>query len=248
MSTVIVAEKPSVARDIARVLGAGLKRDGYLETRDGGRVVTWAFGHLLRYAELDEYGEARSGKWDVRQLPMIPEIWLLKVRKEAAGQFEVVRKLLEEAERVVCATDAGREGEHIFRLIYERVGCKAPVERLWVSSLTDEALKAGFRDLLRGRTFDALAEAAQARAKADWLVGMNLTRACSVRHDTLLSVGRVQTPTLSLVVERDEQVESFTPSTYYEVVAHMEPGFDAVFVRRGEPDEKGKVPWVRRIE
>ena len=248
MSTVIVAEKPSVARDIARVVGAGVKREGYLESKDGKRIVTWALGHLVRYAEPDDYGDAWSGKWGFRQLPMIPETWLLKVPRETAQQFETVRKLINGAERVVCATDAGREGEHIFRLIYARAGCTAPVERLWVSSLTHEALQVGFGNLLPSRTFDALAESARARAQADWLVGMNLTRAYTVRHGTLCSVGRVQTPTLSLVVQRDRQIEDFTPSSYFEVVAHVEPGFDAVYARAGEPDGKGRVRWVRRLD
>ena len=248
MSTVYVAEKPSVGRDIARVLGASVKRDGYLETRDCEHIVTWAFGHLVRYAEPDDYGDAWSGKWDLRQLPMIPQTWLLTVPKEADKQFQTVSRLINRAERVVCATDAGREGEHIFRLIYERAGCTRPVERLWVSSLTEEALREGFRNLLPGKTFDPLAEAAQARAKADWLVGMNLTRACSVRHRTLLSVGRVQTPTLSLIVKRDQNIRDFKPAKYHEVVAHLEPGFDAVYVRPGDPDDTGKAQWVRRID
>ena len=248
MSTVIVAEKPSVARDIARVLGADVKRDGYLETRDGRRVVTWALGHLVRYAEPDEYGDGWSGNWGFQQLPMIPETWLLSLPKETARQFDTVRKLINGSERVICATDAGREGEHIFRLIYARAGCTAPVQRLWVSSLTQEALRDGFRNLLPGRTFDTLAESARARAQADWLVGMNLTRAYTLQHGTLCSVGRVQTPTLCLVVDRDRQVEAFAPTPYFEVVAHVEPGFDAVYARAGEPDDKGKVRWIRRID
>ena len=248
MTTVIVAEKPSVAREIAALLGAGVKGDGYLQTRDGKRIVTWALGHLVRYAEPHEYGVAWSGRWNLEDLPMVPDTWLTKVQEESAQQFRIVSKLINGAERVICATDAGREGEHIFRLIYQRAGCKAPVQRLWVSSLTQEALKQGFLNLKPGREFDRLGEAAQARAKADWLVGFNLTRAYSARHRAKCSVGRVQTPTLALVVERDRQIDSFTPSRYYEVVAHLEPGFDAVHVRQGEPDDKGRVPWVRRIE
>ena len=248
MSTVIVTEKHSVAREIAGVIGAGEKRDGYLQTKDGKRIVTWAFGHLVRYAEPNEYGAAWSGKWSLAQLPMIPDDWLLRVPGEAVKQFGIVERLMNSAERVVCATDAGREGEHIFRLIYRRAGCLAPVERLWVSSLTREALKSGLANLLPGRTFDSLAQAAEARAKADWLVGFNLTRACSVRHGTTLSVGRVQTPTLALVVRRDEQIESFRPKPYWEVAARLEPGFEAVYVRPGEPDESGKVPSERRLE
>ena len=248
MSTVIVAEKPSVAREIAAFLGAGVKGDGCIQTRDGERIVTWALGHLVRYAEPHEYGEAWAGRWNLEDLPMEPDTWLTKVQERSAQQFRTVSKLLNRAERVICATDAGREGEHIFRLIYERAGCAAPVQRLWVSSLTQEALKQAFLNLRPGREFDRLGEAAQARAKADWLVGFNLTRAYSARHGTRYSVGRVQTPTLALVVERDRQIEGFSPSHHYEVVAHLAPGFDAVHVRRGEPDDKGRTPWVRRIE
>ena len=248
MSTVIVAEKPSVARDIADVVGAKEKRDGYLESTDGQRIVTWAFGHLVRYADPDDYGAAWSGKWGFAQLPMIPDTWELRVDKDAGKQFAVVKRLINAAERVICATDAGREGEHIFRLIYEHAGCQAPVQRLWVSSLTREALSAGFQNLFAARAFDALAQAAQARAKADWLVGMNLTRAYTVRNDTLCSVGRVQTPTLAMVVERDRQIEAFTKAVYYEVVAHLEPAFDATYARAGEPDDKGRTPWVSRID
>ena len=256
MSTVIVAEKPSVARDIAGVVGAREKRDGYLESTDGKRIVTWAFGHLVRCADPDDYGAAWSGKWGFGQLPMIPETWALRVGKDAGKQFAVVKRLINAAERVICATDAGREGEHIFRLIYEHAGCQAPVQRLWVSSLTREALSAGFQNLFAARAFDALAQAAQARSKADWLVGMNLTRAYTVRNDTLCSVGRVQTPTLAMVVERDRQIETFTKAVYYEVVAHLEPAFDAVYARAGEPDDKGRTPpdqvrgrlWVSRVE
>ena len=248
MSTVILAEKPSVAREIAALLGAVVKGDGFLQTRDGKRIVTWAFGHLVRYAEPHEYGEAWSGRWNLEDLPMVPDNWLTKVQQESSAQFNTVSKLMKRAERVICATDAGREGEHIFRLIYERARCTAPVQRLWVSSLTQEALKKGFLNLKPGSDFDGLGEAAQARAKADWLVGFNLTRAYSAKHRTKCSVGRVQTPTLALVVERDGQIESFTPSHYSEVVAHLAPGFDAVHVRRGEPDDKGRAPWERRIE
>ena len=210
MSVVIVAEKPSVARDIARVVGADQKREGYLETRDGNRIVTWAFGHLVQYADPDAYGAAWSGRWDFGQLPMIPDRWQLKVGKGAGKQFAVVKRLLNAADRVICATDAGREGEHIFRLIYEHAGCRAPVQRLWVSSLTREALSAGLDNLFPGKTFDPLAQAARVRAQADWLVGMNLTRAYTVRNGTLCSVGRVQTPTLAMVVRRDKQIKTFS--------------------------------------
>ena len=247
MSTVIVAEKPSVARDIARVVGAGEKRDGYLETRDGNRLVTWAFGHLVHYAEPDDYGAAWSGKWGFEQLPMIPDKWQLRVGKGAGKQFGIVKQLINAAELVICATDAGREGEHIFRLIYEHAGCKTRVQRLWVSSLTHEALSAGLKNLFPAHTFDPLAQAARVRAQADWLVGMNLTRAYTVRNGPLCSVGRVQTPTLGMVVRRDEQIETFTKSVYHEVLAHLE-GFDATCARAGDADDKGKARWESRIE
>ena len=186
VSTVIVTEKPSVAREIAAVIDAAEKRDGYLQTKDGNRIVTWAFGHLVRYAAPDEYGAAWSGKWSLAHLPMIPDDWLLKVPGEDVKQFGIVERLMNSAERLVCATDAGREGEHIFRLIYSRAGCLAPVERLWVSSLTREALKSGLANLLPGRAFDSLAQAAEARAKADWLVGFKPDAGLfgQARHDT----------------------------------------------------------------
>ena len=247
MSTVIVAEKPSVARDIAGVVGAGEKRDGYLQTKDGNRIVTWAFGHLVHYAEPDDYGEAWSGKWGFEQLPMIPDKWQLRVGKGVGKQFGIVKQLINAAELVICATDAGREGEHIFRLIYEHAGCKARVQRLWVSSLTHEALSAGLKNLFPAHTFDPLAQAARVRAQADWLVGMNLTRSYTVRNGLLCSVGRVQTPTLGMVVRRDEQIETFRKSVYHEVVAHLE-GFDATYARAGDPDDKGRVRWESRIE
>ena len=248
MKTVYVAEKPSVAREIAGVVGADRRRDGYLETSDGEGVVTWAFGHLVRYADPDEYGPAWAGEWSFGQLPMIPDEWKLKVEKSTGRQFETVKGLMNRAEQIVCATDAGREGERIFRLIYECAGCRVPVLRLWVSSLTYDALSAGLNNLYRWETFDDLAAAARVRAQADWLVGFNLTRAYTVRHGTLCSVGRVQTPTLAMVVRRDEAIELFTPAAYYEVVAHLAAGFDAVFARPGGGDEKGGRAWERRIE
>ena len=238
MSTVILAEKPSVAREIAGVLGAGVKRDGYFQTKDGKRVVTWAFGHLVRYAEPHEYGEAWSGRWNLEDLPMVPGTWLFKVQDESAAQFARSSKLMKQAERVVCATDAGREGEHIFRLIYG-TRLHGAGRKLWVSSLTQEALKNGFRNLKPGSDFDLLGEAAQARAKADWLVGFTSRGAYSARHGTKCSVGRVQTPTLALVVARDREIDGFKPSSYYEVWAHLTPGFDAVYARQGDPDDKG---------
>ena len=191
MGIVVVAEKPSVARDIARILGARRKGEGFLE--GNGYVVTWALGHLVQFAEPDDYGPPWSERWAVNQLPMIPERWKLKTARSTAAQFQIVRTLLNDTrhDRIICATDAGREGEHIFRLIYEQARCTKSFQRLWVSSLTDQALGQGFHHLQPGAAFDGLAQAARARAQADWLVGMNLTRAYTVHNQVLCTIGRV---------------------------------------------------------
>ncbi len=234
MSTVVVAEKPSVARDIARVLGARRKGTGFLE--GNGYVVTWALGHLVQFAEPDDYGPPWNGRWAYSQLPIIPQRWQLKTVQSTSAQFQIVRKLLNDAsnDRIICATDAGREGEHIFRLLYEQAGCTKPFQRLWVSSLTDQALGQGLRHLHPGEAFDDLAQAARARAQADWLVGMNLTRVYTVHNKVLCTIGRVQTPTLAMIVKRDEQIASFTKSYFYELVAQLEEGFAATYSQDGQ--------------
>ncbi len=234
MSIVVIAEKPSVARDIARVLGANRKGQGCLE--GNGYCVTWALGHLVQFAEPDDYGPPWKGRWSAGQLPMVPDRWRLKLQPKTADQFKVVKGLIDspEHERLVCATDAGREGEHIFRLIYEQARCSKPVERLWVSSLTDEAIRAGFRVLKPGAAYDDLAHAARARAQADWLVGMNLTRAYTVHNRVLCTIGRVQTPTLAMIVARDEEIAAFQKSFFYELAAHLKEGFRALYSKDGE--------------
>lgn len=216
MSIVVVAEKPSVARDIGRVLGATKRADGYLE--GGGYRVTWAIGHLVRLAEPHEI-EPEWKKWRRESLPMLPEAWPVVAIEKTKDQYEVVRKLLtaRDVEKVVCATDAGREGELIFRYIQEAAGCRKPVQRLWISSLTDQAIRDGFRSLQSAEKFDALADAARGRSYADWLVGMNLSRAYGLSLDDQLSVGRVQTPTLAMLVERELAIRSFVPEAYFEV-------------------------------
>ncbi|HVS66858.1 MAG TPA: DNA topoisomerase 3 [Thermoanaerobaculia bacterium] len=218
MNTAVLAEKPSVARDLARVLGAARKGDGYLE--GNGWIVTWAIGHLVRLPEPHQI-EGRWKRWSRDDLPMLPERWPLQVEPRTRDQFEVVRRILlsPEVDSVVCATDAGREGELIFRYIVEKAGCEKPFRRLWISSLTPEAIRAGFDRLREGRDFDPLADAARGRSRADWLIGMNLSRACTLAWDEKLSVGRVQTPTLAMVVERDLAIERFVPDQYLEVVA-----------------------------
>ena len=234
MTTVVIAEKPSVARDIARVLGVRQKGEGCLT--GAGYVVTWALGHLVEYAEPDEYGPPWNGRWSMAQLPMIPQTWKLKTAKKTAAQFQTVKQLLNDAgtRMVICATDAGREGEHIFRLIYEHARCRKPVRRLWISSLTDEAIRDGFRQLQDGSAFEPLAAAARARSQADWLVGMNLTRAYTVHNGVLCTIGRVQTPTLAMIVGRDEQIAAFRKAFFYELVAYLAEGFSARHARDGQ--------------
>lgn len=218
----VLAEKPSVARDVARVLGAGTQGMGYLH--GNGYIVTWAVGHLVSLAQPHEIRpEWRHWRRDL--LPMLPKEWPLVVYQQTQDQFEVVKKILNSprVSRVVCATDAGREGELIFRYIYEAAGCEKPVSRLWISSLTPEAIRKGFQNLRDGREYDALADAARGRSRADWLVGMNLSRAYALALGDELSVGRVQTPTLAMLVERELAIRAFVPEDYLEVVATFSP-------------------------
>src|SRR5580693_4580386 len=218
MAVAVLAEKPSVARDIASVLGATTKGEGYLH--GNGYVVTWAIGHLASLAQPHEIRpEWRAWRRDL--LPMLPESWPLVVYEKTKDQFETVRKILlsPRVASVICATDAGREGELIFRYIYEAAGCAKPVSRLWISSLTADAIRRGFERLREGRELDPLAAAARGRSRADWLVGMNLSRACTLAYGEDLTVGRVQTPTLAMVVERELAIRAFVPEDYFEVVA-----------------------------
>ena len=218
----VLAEKPSVARDIARVLGATSRGDGYLH--GNGYVVTWAVGHLAALAQPHEINPAWR-LWRRDLLPILPNRWPLVVYEKTKGQFEIVRKILgsPRISRVVCATDAGREGELIFRYIYEAAECGKPVSRLWISSLTPEAIRKGFETLRPSSDYDALADAARGRSRADWLVGMNLSRAYSLAYSEELSVGRVQTPTLAVVVERELAIRSFVPEDYLEILANFRP-------------------------
>ncbi len=234
MTTVVLAEKPSVARDIARVLGAGTKRQGYLE--GNGYRITWALGHLVHFAEPDDYGPHWKGRWSTGQLPMIPDNWKLRLDRKTSDQFKIVKGLITAADtsQVVCATDAGREGEHIFRLIYQHARCRKPFQRLWISSLTPEAIRDGFNHLKPGSAFDALGRAARARAQADWLVGMNLTRAYTVHNQVLCTIGRVQTPTLAMIVKRDAEIAAFKKILFWELLAHFAEGFDARYIKDGK--------------
>ena len=217
----VVAEKPSVARDVAAVLGATKRGDGCLA--GPGYVVTWAIGHLVAFAEP---GQMRPEwqTWRRDQLPMLPGEWPLVVLDRAKEQFAAVKRVLSDPEvtEVVCATDAGREGELIFRQLYEASRCRKPVKRLWISSLTPEAIREGLAKLRPAKEYDRLADAARGRSRADWLVGMNFSRAFTLAHGEALTVGRVQTPTLAMLVEREEAIRAFVPEEYLEVVATFE--------------------------
>ena len=214
----VVAEKPSVARDIARVLGANQRGEGCLS--GGGYVVTWAIGHLVSLKEPEELDE-RYKRWRAADLPILPDKMELKVLPKTRAQYRIVKKWMNDAQTqsVICATDSGREGELIFRYIYHMAGCKKPFSRLWISSMTDEAIRAGFAALRPGSDYDALYESARCRSEADWLVGMNASRAFTLRYDALLSVGRVQTPTLQMLVKRRKEIDAFVAEPYYTVQA-----------------------------
>src|SRR5258708_26800144 len=209
----VLAEKPSVARDIAHVLGATSRGDGYLN--GNAYVVTWAIGHLAALAQPHEINpEWRY--WRASLLPMLPAQWPLVVYEKTKDQFETVRRILTSPKisRVVCATDAGREGELIFRYICEAARCTKPVDRLWISSLTPDAIRKGFDSLKPGSEYDGLADAARGRSRADWLVGMNLSRAYSLAYGEVLSVGRGQTPTLAMLVEPELPIRRFVPTDH----------------------------------
>ena len=214
----IVAEKPSVARDIARVLGVAGRGEGCISNEK--YVVTWAIGHLVSLKEPEELDE-RFKRWRTADLPILPERMELKVLPKTRSQFSVVKKLMngKETDSIICATDSGREGELIFRYIYDMAGCKKPFERLWISSMTDEAIREGFASLKPGSHYDALYESARCRSEADWLVGMNASRAFTLRYNVLLSIGRVQTPTLQMLVKRRKEIDSFLSEPFYTVQA-----------------------------
>ena len=214
MKSLVLAEKPSVARDIARVLGCSKKLNGAIE---GNRyVVTWALGHLVTLADPEEY-DKKYKEWKLEDLPMMPKKMELVVIKQTAKQYHAVKTQLyrKDVNEIIIATDAGREGELVARWILEKSGCRKPIKRLWISSVTDKAIKAGFSSLKDGREYDTLYSAAWARAEADWLVGINATRALTCKYNAQLSCGRVQTPTLAMIEKREEEIHSFKPETYY---------------------------------
>ncbi len=243
----IIAEKPSVARDIARVLGIRGRGQGWIGA--GPVRVTWCVGHLVELAEPASYDE-RWRSWNLDTLPMLPEAFSLKPRKSSTDQWKVVKGLLRDksVEEVVNACDAGREGELIFAYTYELAGCRAPVRRLWISSMTDAAIRQGFDALRPGSELSNLEAAARCRSEADWLVGLNATRAMTTRHRkgrdaALLSVGRVQTPTLALLARREAEIEAFVPQTFWQVKVVFEADedrgtYEATWNRPGKVDKK----------
>ena len=212
----VVAEKPSVAQSIAKVLGATSRKDGYLEGNN--YIVSWCVGHLVGLAGASSYDE-RYAKWRYDDLPIVPEEWLFEVPKDKAQQFKVLRDLMRDKRvtELVCATDAGREGELIFRLVYNKAGCTKPFKRLWISSLEDAAIREGFNHLRDSRDYDKLYEAALSRSKADWIVGINGTRLFTTLYKKRLVVGRVQTPTLAMLVEREGKITTFHKEKYFNV-------------------------------
>ena len=213
----VIAEKPSVAKAIAPVLSANKKRNGYLEGND--YIVSWCFGHLVGLYYPDDYGEQWSGAWNFNQLPMIPEHWRFKISSGCKEQFGILKSLLNDNKisEVICATDADREGECIFRYVYKLAGCIKPVKRLWVSSLEEIAIKDGFNRLKDGSDYNNLFNAGFCRSKADWVVGMNGSRLFSIRYKNRLSLGRVQTPTLAMIVKREYDVKHFVKQQYFTV-------------------------------
>ena len=210
----VLAEKPSVAMSLSKVIGADQRGDGYME--GNGYLVSWCVGHLVELSQPEAYDE-KYAKWKYDDLPILPEHWQYQVSASTKKQFGILKKLMQrkDVESLICATDAGREGELIFRLVYQQAGCKKPVERLWISSMEDSAIREGFQKLRPGTEYDALYEAALCRERADWIVGINATRLFSCLYGQTLNVGRVMTPTLAMVVMRDAAIRAFKSEPFY---------------------------------
>ena len=250
----VIAEKPSVAQSLATVIGATVRKDGYLE--GNGWRVSWCVGHLVGLASADSY-DPKFAQWRYDDLPILPETWQMVVGKDKKSQFQVLKKLMNDPDvaDVVNACDAGREGELIFRNVYELCGCHKPMQRLWISSMEDIAIREGFSHLRPGAEYDNLRDAALCRAKADWLVGINATRLFSVLYHRKLNVGRVMSPTLALVVQRESQISVFEPEPFYTVVLDL-PEFSASGQRMADKAEaerlknacQGASATVKKVE
>lgn len=236
----IIAEKPSVAMEIARVVCAPTRRNGYLEGEND--VISWCMGHLVELAKPEAY-DAKYQKWRLEDLPILPKRWQYEILSSTAKQFQVLKSLMHDRrmESVVCATDAGREGELIFRLVYEQVQCHLPVQRLWISSLEEEAIREGMNRLSGSHTYDALYAAALCRERADWLMGMNASRLYSLLYGQTLRIGRVMTPTLALMVKREEAIARFSPKAFYTVQLTLEQGVSVQSARYESREEAERV-------
>ncbi len=250
----VISEKPSVAQSIAAVIGANQRGDGYLE--GGGYLVSWCLGHLAELAEADTY-DKKYAKWRREDLPILPDNWRFTVGKDKWKQFDILRTLMrrDDVSEVINACDAGREGELIFRTVYCMACCSKPMKRLWISSMEDEAIRQGFADLKPGRDYDGLHQSALCRSKADWLVGINATRLFSVLYHRTLNVGRVMSPTLALIVQREAEISAFQPEPFYTVNLDC-GGFTATGDKlKAKPEAeavaascKGKTATVKTVE
>ena len=250
----VIAEKPSVAKSLAAVLGAATRKDGYLE--GGGWLVSWCLGHLAGLADAATYNPDYA-KWRYDDLPILPESWRFTIAKDKRDQFDVLRTLLrrEDVTEIVNACDAGREGELIFRTVYCLAGCQKPMKRLWISSMEDSAIREGFANLRPGADYDGLHQAALCRAKADWLVGINATRLFWVLYHRTLNIVRVMSPTLALIVQREAEIDAFKPVPFYSVALDL-PGFNAASARMDKKADaeqlktacQGAAATVKKVE
>lgn len=220
MKSLILAEKPSVARDLARILGCKTKQKHYIEGEKF--VITWALGHLVELKMPEDY-DTKYKTWRMEDLPIIPEKMGLKVIRQTTAQFKGIERLAKrkDMKELIIATDAGREGELVARWIIERIRWNKPIKRLWISSYTDRAVKEGFRRLKPAKQYDSLYKSAVCRAEADWLIGLNATRALTTKYEDPLSAGRVQTPTLAMILNREKEIQSFIPKPYWTIHAHI---------------------------
>ena len=261
MKSLVFAEKPSVAKEMARVLKCNEKRKGYFEGKD--YIVTWALGHLATLYEPGDY-DASYKNWSMESLPIIPEKMKIKRLKKTSHQFKIVSFLMKrnDVKELIIATDAGREGELVARWTMLLAGFKKPFKRMWISSQTDRAIKDGFANLKPGKNYDRLFNAAVCRAEADWLVGLNLSRALTCHFNTQLSAGRVQTPTLSMIVEREDEIKNFKPVPFWELKAEFDGYFghwknkksgssrifDLEFAEKLKDSLEGEAAVVTRVE
>ncbi len=237
----VIAEKPSVAMSIAKVIGAKKRCDGYVE--GNGYIISWCVGHLVRMSSPEKY-DKKYKSWNIKDLPIIPESYKYEVSKYTKKQYDVLKKLFSDKKvtEIVNACDAGREGELIFRLVYNQAKCKKTIKRLWISSMEDSSIKKGFENLKDGRSYENLYQSALARTQADWLIGMNLSRYYSVKHNRNYSVGRVQTPTLSMIVDRDNEIKNFKKQKYFTV----DISAGGMILTTGRIDEEDKVRELLR--